>query len=213
MNDIKSGAYAQLACDLASVAPVFTRLKFEDFQQCVSLTVSNPQSSLYISDLQIPSEKALKLFQNECLSGGMPLAVLPIESLCKPWATPDGRSRNENGAYQGKTARHVCDLCSEIGLQIPHEFQAMPDHLSLLLELLSIFIEAENFDSALAFAEGHFDWLLNYKDRLSKTANLLSDLENFAEDDKQGLIATISFYEQIIMQIDLGVQLFLKVRQ
>ena len=108
------------------------------------------------------------------LEGGMPLAALPVESLYKPW---DGRAGSAKGMYLGPSAAKMTALFRALDLELPREFSAMPDHLSLLLETLSVFLDARNVSEAAEFVCAHLDWLADYQaaleDRAARVAGAL----------------------------------------
>ena len=83
------------------------------------------------------------------LTPGMPLAAMPVESLYKPWTSlPGSQFGGARGLYLGDAARHVQALYEALKVEIPKRFAAMPDHLSLLCELLALYMEAGNKEEA-----------------------------------------------------------------
>ena len=79
--------------------------------------------------------------------------------------------------YLGPSAAKMTALFGALDLELPREFSAMPDHLSLLLETLSVFLDARNDSEAAAFARAHLDWLADYRvaleDRAARVAGTL----------------------------------------
>lgn len=86
---------------------------------------------------------ARRMVEREVLTPGMPLAAMPVESLYKPWTSlPGSQFGGARGLYLGDAARHVQALYEALKVEIPKRFAAMPDHLSLLCELLALYMEA-----------------------------------------------------------------------
>ena len=103
------------------------------------------------------------------LSEGEKRAALPVESLYKPWTKdhtctlPFSKSK---GYLQGDSALHIKFLLEKFQIEIPSEYAGMPDHLSILLELLAYFIEHAPEEFTAQFLAGHFDWLAEYEEKL-----------------------------------------------
>ena len=119
--------------------------------------------------------------ENEVLTLGAPAAAVPVESLYKPWA--DGRERRrgvsaEFGAARhlllGDSAQHMRALYRALELEVPMEFCAMPDHVTLMTEVVALCVDAGNHEAALALLSEHFDWLDAYEQTLLAHAAALS---------------------------------------
>lgn len=109
--------------------------------------------------------------QNYVLLPGMPLAALPVESLYKPWSAAPGNAFGaQRGLYLGDSAQHIQAVCAALELDVPERYAAMPDHLSLLLDLLALFVESGNAQAAADLAADHFDWLGDYDVALARKA-------------------------------------------
>ncbi|MBT2681440.1 molecular chaperone TorD family protein [Bacillus sp. ISL-35] len=96
-------------------------------------------------------------------------AVLPIESLYKPWTQDETCTlpfAREKGYLQGDPAMHIRFILNELQMEIPIQYKGIPDHLSILLELAAYFIEhaPEKFSSE--FIEDHLDWLGEFEIQL-----------------------------------------------
>lgn len=140
------------------------------------------------------------------LEGGMPLAALPVESLYKPW---DGRAGSPKGMYLGPSAAKMTALFRALDLELPREFSAMPDHLSLLLETLSVFLDARNVSEAAEFARVHLDWLADYQaaleDREARVASSLANAER-EHDLAEPLMCAIASLRQATLVVDYALR-------
>jgi putative dimethyl sulfoxide reductase chaperone len=98
-------------------------------------------------------------------------AVLPIESLYKQWTIDETCTlpfARDKGYILGDSALHINYLLETLKFEIPNELQGMPDHLSILLELLAYFIEHAPEHSTAEFMDDHFDWLDDFESQLSE---------------------------------------------
>lgn len=147
-----------------------------------------------------PSFEVLESVHNNLFTGGMPLAALPIESLHQVWSgqtgSPFGCTR---GLYRADCSYHVRALCELVGAQIPVEFKASPDHLSLLLELVSLFIEAGNTAGAAQIIQDHLQWLDAYADLLARRSGEALSIEAYSEEHRKGLEEGILFYRSLVI--------------
>lgn len=129
--------------------------------------------------------------ENEVLTLGAPAAAVPVESLYKPWA--DGRERRrgvsaEFGAARhlllGDSAQHMRALYRALELEVPMGFCAMPDHVTLMTEVVALCVDAGNHEAALALLSEHFDWLDAYEQTLLAHAAALSSAPPSARTDE-----------------------------
>ncbi len=121
--------------------------------------------------LALPAWRVRSTLQNYVLLPGMPLAALPVESLYKPWSAAPGNAFGaQRGLYLGDSAQHIQAVCAALELDVPERYAAMPDHLSLLLDLLALFVESGNAQAAADLAADHFDWLGDYDVALARKA-------------------------------------------
>lgn len=100
-------------------------------------------------------------------------AALPIESLYKRWTLDETCTlpfARDKGYILGDSALHINYLLAELKIEIPNELQGMPDHLTILLELLAYFIEHAPESSTAEFLDDHFDWLDEFESQLTKVA-------------------------------------------
>ena len=146
------------------------------------------------------------------LEGGMPLAALPVESLYKPW---DGRAGSPKGMYLGPSAAKMTALFRALDLELPREFSAMPDHLSLLLETLSVFLDARNVSEAAEFVCAHLDWLADYQAALEdRAARVAGALDGGATERglAEPLSCAITSLKQATLVVDYALHDILKSR-
>ncbi len=131
---------------------------------------------------------ARRMVEREVLTPGMPLVAMPVESLYKPWTSlPGSQFGGARGLYLGDAARHVQALYEALKVEIPKRFAAMPDHLSLLCELLALYMEAGNKEAARLLAQDHFDWLDAYDAALDERAERAASASAFDEEERAAL--------------------------
>ena len=114
-------------------------------------------------------------FFNHVLEPGMPEALVPVESLYKDWHSGKQQGSAQFGYYLGPSAKHCSYVCEQLGLEIPQDFAAMPDHLALLLEIVSYLSRELGPEQAAVFAASHFDWLDAYRSDINSRAQLSTD--------------------------------------
>ena len=136
-----------------------------------------------------PVDRAARLMvEREVLTPGMPLAAMPVESLYKPWTSlPGSQFGGARGMYLGDAARHAQSLYDALQLEVPERFAAMPDHLSLLCELLALYLEAGNEEAARQLSQDHFDWLDAYDAALAERAERAASAPAFDEEGRAAL--------------------------
>lgn len=127
--------------------------------------VANPQPVAFLAAFPLPlSYEDYRHFFNLVLTPGMPGAVLPVESLYKPWREAERiPMAQRKGFYLGSSALHVTDLCNRLAIEIPPAYTAKPDHVLLLVELLEFLRAHAPEEDARDFAARHFDWLAAYR--------------------------------------------------
>ena len=64
------------------------------------------------------------------------------------------------------------------------EFCAMPDHVTLMTEVVALCVDAGNHEAALALLSEHFDWLDAYERTLLAHAAALSSAPPSARTDE-----------------------------
>lgn len=128
----------------------------EDMQELASLLgVSDNFHEVYDWPTEI---KQIQRLYDESLGG----PALPVESLYKEWTMDSGCTlpfARSKGYLMGDSALHIRFILEKFEMEIPADFEQMPDHLSILLELLGFFIEHAHDDFIVQFLHEHFDWL------------------------------------------------------
>lgn len=98
----------------------------------------------------------------------------PVESLYKPWSTdrnaPDEKVKRK-GYFMGDSALHLKHLLSSYGFSVPREYENMPDHLSIELELYA-FLLTEDQHAAKLFYQDHLDWIAEFYQHLRECSNV-----------------------------------------
>lgn len=105
-----------------------------------------------------------------CFSGREKPFAPPVESVYKEW-TKDPSSNVEisrmKGYLMGDAALHMKYLFQSAGIEVPVRYAEMPDHLSLLLEFLSLLLKEGNAGLYRSFMEDHLDWLEDFERALA----------------------------------------------
>ena len=122
-----------------------------------------------------PSYNDYRHFINTTLTPGIPGALPPVESLYKDWGGHKAGLQHGQGYYMGDAAKHMQALYAHLGLEVPQDFQAMPDHLVLLLETAEYLHENTTDAELFDFVEHHFDWLKDYRSMLTERARATDD--------------------------------------
>ncbi|WP_048600332.1 TorD/DmsD family molecular chaperone [Rubeoparvulum massiliense] len=95
----------------------------------------------------------------------------PIESIYKEWTTdPEAEVMlvNQKGYLYGDPALHMKYLFEQSHLEIPDEYQGIPDHLTLILEFLG-FLMTEGTDQMVSeFLQDHLDWLPDFHEKMKE---------------------------------------------
>ncbi len=107
-----------------------------------------------------------------CFSGITKPYAPPIESVYKVWTDdPSNEMYNQKGYIFGDSALHIKYLFNHYKLEVPEEFKSLPDHLTLLLELLAYLIKFKTPKEIEQLIIDHFDWLEDFEKELSKVEN------------------------------------------
>lgn len=162
----------------------FFKNPIEDFYaQITSGMIDKRLKELYtISDYSYPNTPSLKdhfidysSFVNcftRCFSGITVPYAPPIESVYKVWTSePSNDMYNQKGYIFGDSALHIKYLFEQYNLEIPGEFKSLPDHLTLLLELLAFLIKYKTSIEVQQLITDHFDWLEDFERKLSNIEN------------------------------------------
>jgi len=85
-----------------------------------------------------------------------------VESVYKPWTLDSSAEvpfMTETGWLGGDAASHLRDVMSQLGIELPPEILATPDHLSVELEIVSLLAEGADEKAQATFLSQHLDWL------------------------------------------------------
>lgn len=96
--------------------------------------------------------------------------ALPVESVYKIWTADTDCSMpfaKSKGYLLGDSAFHIRFILKEFEMSISEDYENMPDHLAILLEMLGFFIDNSEPDFTLQFLEDHFDWLDDFASALA----------------------------------------------
>lgn len=111
-----------------------------------------------------PSYEAHRSFAAQHFTGGLPVSAVPVESLYRQPHPSDGSPAG--GEYLGDAAHYMEFLFTQLGLEVPPQFAACPDHLALELDLLAVMLRSSMNRQAEVFFLERFDWLTEYRRRL-----------------------------------------------
>ncbi|MBC5585783.1 molecular chaperone TorD family protein [Eggerthella sp. NSJ-70] len=152
---------------------------WSDFLDAVARCGSQDEAALADRDPMVrallapPSYDEKRAFAARHFTGGLPESAVPVESLYTAWSNgslPSPFSK-AGGMYQGDAARYLRDLVERLGLEVPPQFAACPDHLALELDLVAVLLRSGRGDAALQFAQERFSWLAVYRRRLLELAD------------------------------------------
>ena len=147
---------------------------WSDFLDAVARCGSQGEAALADRDpmaralLAPPSYDEKRAFAARHFTGGLPESAVPVESLYTAWSNgslPSPFSK-AGGMYQGDAARYLRDLVERLGLEVPPQFAACPDHLALELDLLAVLLRSGLQSEARTFLAERFAWLTAYRMRL-----------------------------------------------
>lgn len=120
------------------------------------------------------SYQELQDIYRRCFLGPSEPFAPAIESLYKPWTTDttfDSPIAGQTGYLYGDSAIHLKYLYERYGINIPKEYENIPDHLTLLLEFLVLLIQLDQPELVTQYINDHFDWLDSFIQKLKKNQN------------------------------------------
>ncbi|MFN2364221.1 MAG: molecular chaperone TorD family protein [Halarsenatibacteraceae bacterium] len=85
-----------------------------------------------------------------------------VESIYKVWTLDDSYDlpfANDKGYLMGDWALHIKHLFKEFELEIPEDYQAMPDYICFELEFMSLLIAEDLEEEQKLFLLQHLDWI------------------------------------------------------
>lgn len=108
---------------------------------------------------------------NVCFLGVTAPFAPPVESVYKVWTTDESYQvpfKNQKGYLMGDSALHVQHILKAFNLEIPEEYEMMPDHLTILLELFAFLVGEGYMAEARQFKRDHLDWLPELRNALNE---------------------------------------------
>ncbi|MDR1082995.1 MAG: molecular chaperone TorD family protein [Coriobacteriales bacterium] len=108
-------------------------------------------------------------FARRHLVGGLPVSVLPIESLHSRWTRQESASlpfARQSGLYNGDAAAHMASLLRQFELTVTTDASLPPDHLVVELNVLGLLICYGSVADVHQFIDDHLSWLPDYLDAL-----------------------------------------------
>ena len=112
-----------------------------------------------------PSADEHHSFAARCLTGGLPSSAIPVESFYH-----FGEGGRRCARYLQDPALYMESVFKSLGLEVPRAFVAMPDHLSLELEVVALYWDLGLEDQAKSFLRERTGWLPAYRQRLAEVA-------------------------------------------
>lgn len=128
----------------------------------LSLSFADNYSNMSLKDFQEEFKKSF-LKPNE--------RIIPVESIFKQWTNDSSAEvsiAREKGYLRGDSALHMEALLEKLGISIPEEMQATPDHLIILLEVMAVLCRHDKLNYQQSFVKEHFDWLADLKEAAEK---------------------------------------------
>lgn len=115
-----------------------------------------------------PSFEEKQAFAARHFTGGLPASAMPVESLYVVWSDQPNAApfTQRKGLYQSDVALYMRDLVSSMGLTLPTELGAYPDHLSIECAVCAYLIDAGLGQQASEFWCERTVWLTDFRARL-----------------------------------------------
>lgn len=127
---------------------------------------ASPSAASVFSGLSAaPDVEAHESFASRCLTGGLPTSAVPVESFY--FVGEDGC---RSACYLQEPALYMKSVFDSLGLDLPDAFAAMPDHLSLELEIAALYWDLGLADQARLFLRERTAWLPAYRLRLAEAS-------------------------------------------
>ncbi len=175
-----------------ALSVLFARTSEEDYASAIHAYGEDAACNAPWGDggrLQAPSFEEYRHFFNQVLTPGVPGSLPPVESLYRDWGGHRAGLQHGQGFYLGPSAAHVRQVCEQLDISIPTEFDAMPDHLIILIELNEFLCEHAPVEQTRAFADEHFSWLPVYRGALAS---------RMAERNDDQLAVACTYYDAVL---------------
>ena len=199
LKDTRKARIAAMTDQLRALGALFVRLGFQS------------GTAFAAASLPLVDPTVRHRLETDLLTPGGAAFLLPVESLYKMWADPSWRGRDGASAfgaskhlYMGDPAHHVKALYERLEIDVPPEFAAMPDHLTLLCEVAALYGDADNHPALRTFLDEHLDWLGAYDAELADCAAALDGntaLALYTEDRLQELDAAIAHVRSLLQEV------------
>jgi hypothetical protein len=118
---------------------------------------------------QAPTFEEHQHFTARHYVGGLPVSVLPIESLYRCWTLQESSVlpfAHQTGLHCGDPAAHMTSLLKEFDLTPATDVTLPPDHLAIELEFLGLLSRYGSAADLRHFIDDHLSWLPSYVDTL-----------------------------------------------
>lgn len=110
---------------------------------------------------------------NSCFLGASTPFAPPVESVYKIWTSDQSCQapmKNSKGYLLGDYALHIRHIIEALNLEIPPEYELIPDHLAVLLEIYAYLLGETRLEEACQFKKDHLDWLPDLYEAISALA-------------------------------------------
>lgn len=140
---------------------MFDVISDEFFQRDLTEQLALLNFDIQLEKLYKPMSLLEMKWEYEKLFSGSTKPYVPLyESFYKVWTTDQTAKlpfAHQKGLFMGDAAWHMRFLLEELDIELSEECNVMPDHLAVILEVLTFFIENEK--QMEAFILSHLDWL------------------------------------------------------
>ena len=174
---VRKGEYVQTSYVLSTIAQLFVKQERDAYKELTSETSwsqflhlaqeSGAETNLIVTPLSFEEHTQ---FCRKHFTGGLPASALPIESLYPANTSHVSQSPlcqpAQCGTYMGSSAHYMQELILALGLNLPSQFNACPDHLSLECDLAAFLQDSGQVQNSAEFMAERFLWLTAYKERL-----------------------------------------------
>ncbi|WP_052329873.1 TorD/DmsD family molecular chaperone [Thermicanus aegyptius] len=127
-----------------------------------------PTHEFHLKD-HFSSYEEMKVAYDRSFRGIVKPYAPPIESVYKEWTldpTVELQIARSKGYLLGDSALHMRYLYKLARIEIPENYSGMPDHLSLILEFLSLLFKEKEEQLWKGFISDHLDWLGEFEKAL-----------------------------------------------
>jgi len=140
--------------------------RFEELTEFIGYSI--PQVSF---QKRFETFDQMKQLYVRCFMGVEQPYAPPVESIYKVWTADPTSSLSiakSKGYFYGDPALHLKHLYEQFQLELPEEYNNIPDHLTLLLEFLTFLILEGTNQQVNQLILDHFNWLEDFRTELAK---------------------------------------------